>query len=169
MWRFWLNVVALNVGWFACVLGAANGVHWIGPATVALLIVLHVFVQHQGEADLTVVALAVKSSLDRKRLASQLRHRFQAYCSQHRPARDRGGVCELGADRQGFALETKAKVRALDQGCLGLAACEAILRRLLLSHAAEPGKRKQEQDCQAACSCKGRSCKKLTPPPTLRM
>lgn len=37
-----INVVLVNVGWFACVLGAGNGVPWVGPAVVAVLAAVHV-------------------------------------------------------------------------------------------------------------------------------
>ena len=36
------NFVAFQVGWFACVLGAAAHVYWIGPLAVALILLLHV-------------------------------------------------------------------------------------------------------------------------------
>jgi len=38
------SVIGLNFGWFACVLGAAWDVHWIGVVIVLLLGVIHVFV-----------------------------------------------------------------------------------------------------------------------------
>ena len=31
------NVLLFNAGWFACILGAANGLPWLGPAVVAPL------------------------------------------------------------------------------------------------------------------------------------
>lgn len=34
------NFVQLQVGWFACVLGAAAGLYWLGPAVVAVLVIL---------------------------------------------------------------------------------------------------------------------------------
>ncbi len=41
MTRNILNVVAVQVGWFACVLGAASGAPLLGPIVVALLLALH--------------------------------------------------------------------------------------------------------------------------------
>ena len=35
------NFVAFQVGWFACVLGAANQVPWIGPAVVLAVVAIH--------------------------------------------------------------------------------------------------------------------------------
>ncbi len=39
--RILLNALAVNVGWFACVLGAAGGVPWVGPAVVGGLVAMH--------------------------------------------------------------------------------------------------------------------------------
>lgn len=36
-----LNLVSLNIGWFASVLGAGNGLPWLGPAVVAVLALAH--------------------------------------------------------------------------------------------------------------------------------
>ena len=36
-----INFIAFQVGWFACVLGAANGVAWLGPVVVAAVVALH--------------------------------------------------------------------------------------------------------------------------------
>jgi hypothetical protein len=35
------NFVAFQVGWFACVLGAANQAPWIGPAVVIAIVAIH--------------------------------------------------------------------------------------------------------------------------------
>lgn len=37
-----LSFVGYYVGWFACVLGAANGWYWIGPLAVVVLVAPHV-------------------------------------------------------------------------------------------------------------------------------
>ncbi|MDJ0741296.1 MAG: DUF2878 domain-containing protein [Gammaproteobacteria bacterium] len=39
--RLIVNFVAFQVAWFACVLGGAHGVPWIGPLVVAILAVAH--------------------------------------------------------------------------------------------------------------------------------
>ncbi len=39
--RIAVNLVALNAGWFACILGAAHGMAWLGPWVVAGLLALH--------------------------------------------------------------------------------------------------------------------------------
>jgi hypothetical protein len=41
-----LNFVAFYLGWFACVLGAADGAPLIGPAVVAALLALHLWLSH---------------------------------------------------------------------------------------------------------------------------
>ncbi|MBN1126704.1 MAG: DUF2878 domain-containing protein [Sedimentisphaerales bacterium] len=38
------NILSLNIGWFACVLGAANGMPWLGLLVVPLLVFVHIFV-----------------------------------------------------------------------------------------------------------------------------
>jgi hypothetical protein len=37
-----LYAMTQTVGWFACTVGAARGLHWLGPLVVAWLVVLHV-------------------------------------------------------------------------------------------------------------------------------
>lgn len=37
-----LNVLALQLGWAACVVGAARGLPWLGPVVVAVFLVVHV-------------------------------------------------------------------------------------------------------------------------------
>jgi hypothetical protein len=39
--RFAINIAAFYIGWFSCVLGAARGMTWLGPAVVFLLFLLH--------------------------------------------------------------------------------------------------------------------------------
>lgn len=41
--RLVLNVVAFQIGWFACVLSAAQGQAWIGVLLVGMLLGLHLF------------------------------------------------------------------------------------------------------------------------------
>ena len=36
-----INFIAFQVGWFACVLGAANGMPWLGPIVVTAAVALH--------------------------------------------------------------------------------------------------------------------------------
>ncbi len=39
--KLMLNFVAFQLGWFACVLGAANALPWLGPVVVATVVSLH--------------------------------------------------------------------------------------------------------------------------------
>lgn len=41
MHRFILNLVVFQVAWFACVLGGAHGLPWLGVGVVALVVALH--------------------------------------------------------------------------------------------------------------------------------
>ena len=43
MYRNILNLISFQIGWFACVLSAANALAWLGVMTVAVLASLHVY------------------------------------------------------------------------------------------------------------------------------
>lgn len=45
-----LYVLGQNAGWFACVLSAARGRHWLGPLVVAGLVVLHLATRSRRSA-----------------------------------------------------------------------------------------------------------------------
>jgi len=36
-----LNLISFQIGWFACILGAANGIFWLGPLVVCILFSVH--------------------------------------------------------------------------------------------------------------------------------
>lgn len=55
--RLIINVAGVNVGWFACVLGGAHGLHWLGPACVAVLLAVHLALNRPWQAEL-LLALA---------------------------------------------------------------------------------------------------------------
>jgi hypothetical protein len=38
------SVIGLNIGWFACVLGAAWEIHWLSIVIVLFLVIIHLFV-----------------------------------------------------------------------------------------------------------------------------
>jgi hypothetical protein len=52
------NVVSLNIGWYACVLGAARGSAWLGPAIVAVLAAIHLALVPAYRRELATLALA---------------------------------------------------------------------------------------------------------------
>lgn len=67
-----LNFVAFQLGWFACVLGAANGLPWAGAAVVAGVIALHVAWARRPAAEfrLVLAAMAIGLLLDSLLLAT---------------------------------------------------------------------------------------------------
>ena len=62
------SLIGLNVGWFACVLGAAWQVHWLGPVVVLGLCTAYILGQGRagrlGIALLILAALTVGLALD---------------------------------------------------------------------------------------------------------
>ncbi|MEX2575853.1 MAG: DUF2878 domain-containing protein [Halofilum sp. (in: g-proteobacteria)] len=64
-WLIW-NVVSVNLGWFGCVLSAAHGQPWLGPALIAVLVAIHLTrVDARRRESLTLVsAAAVGYALD---------------------------------------------------------------------------------------------------------
>lgn len=54
-----INIVAMQIAWFACVLGAANGVGWVGTLTSLAIAVLHVRRARQPKDELTLILSAV--------------------------------------------------------------------------------------------------------------
>jgi hypothetical protein len=56
-----VNFVAFQIGWFACVLGAANGVPQLGPAAVLVILTLHLHrsVRPAREARLLLLAALI--------------------------------------------------------------------------------------------------------------
>jgi len=55
--RVLANVVAFQVGWFACVLGAAAGQPWLGPAIVAAAVAAHLGMARRPGAEAGLIAL----------------------------------------------------------------------------------------------------------------
>jgi hypothetical protein len=53
-----LSFVVLQAGWFACVLGAARGYPWLGPAVVAVVLARHVAVQPSARSEALVLGTA---------------------------------------------------------------------------------------------------------------
>jgi len=66
------NVILFNAGWFACILGAASGLSWLGPAAVAPL-ALGWLAHHRfdpGIAALYALAFPVGYAFDHAALAA---------------------------------------------------------------------------------------------------
>jgi hypothetical protein len=58
-----VNVIAFQIGWFACVLGAAHGVPWIGAAAAAAIAAWHVSCAHRIWREIALLALAAAVGL----------------------------------------------------------------------------------------------------------
>ena len=54
-----VNFVGFQVGWFACVLGAAHGMPWAGTAVAAAIVVLHLELAGRPLEELKLVAIAM--------------------------------------------------------------------------------------------------------------
>lgn len=61
--RTLLNFAAFQVGWFACVLGAANGAAWVGLPVVGLAIIMHLLLAERPAQETRLVVAAVATGL----------------------------------------------------------------------------------------------------------
>lgn len=52
------NIASINLGWFAGVLGAANGLTWVGPLIVTVLVAIHLKLIPARRRELTTLAAA---------------------------------------------------------------------------------------------------------------
>ena len=53
-----VNAVLFQIGWFACVLGAAHGLPWIGPLAAVAIIGWHLVHAAQPKQELALIAAA---------------------------------------------------------------------------------------------------------------
>jgi len=58
-----LNFAAFQAGWFACVLGAAKGLPWLGPVVVAAVVALHLATVRRPLPELYLVLAAMAIGL----------------------------------------------------------------------------------------------------------
>jgi hypothetical protein len=56
--KYLFNFIAFQIGWFSCVLGAANGYPFIGPLVVFLVAGLHLMLAYQPRKELVLFLLA---------------------------------------------------------------------------------------------------------------
>ncbi len=54
-----VNFIVFQVGWFACVLSAANGLPWVGTLVAGLIVVFHIATTAQRAHEVQLLALAV--------------------------------------------------------------------------------------------------------------
>ncbi len=53
-----INFIAFQIGWFACVLGGAHGMPWIGPAVVVAVVAYHLRQAPRPSAEIALLATA---------------------------------------------------------------------------------------------------------------
>jgi hypothetical protein len=53
------NLAAAELGWFACVSGAANGMPWIGPMAVLAIVALHLHLAERPGPEIRLLVSAV--------------------------------------------------------------------------------------------------------------
>lgn len=70
--KLFINFAAFQLGWFSCVLGAANGMPWIGPPVVLGVVVLHLVqvARPRRELILLLSAMAIGVVVDSLLLAN---------------------------------------------------------------------------------------------------
>ncbi|MEO6117895.1 MAG: DUF2878 domain-containing protein [Methylotenera sp.] len=68
-----INFILFQIAWFACVLGAANAMPWLGVGVTAIII-WHLYQAKQAklEAFLMLIALIIAASFDQVMLSSNL-------------------------------------------------------------------------------------------------
>jgi hypothetical protein len=55
---FW-NLISVNIGWLACILGAARGHYWLGLVVVPILFIIHITaIQRRKILEIFIVAMA---------------------------------------------------------------------------------------------------------------
>jgi hypothetical protein len=56
--RMLVNFLAFQIGWFACVIGGARDMPWLGPLVVALVIGYHLRIAQRPAGELWLIAVA---------------------------------------------------------------------------------------------------------------
>jgi len=54
-----INIAAYQIAWFACVLGAANQLPWVGTATAIIIAVAHVLRTQNTDIELKLIGIAL--------------------------------------------------------------------------------------------------------------
>ena len=72
--RLVVNFILFQIGWFACVIGAAKQMPWLGVATVIAIVVWHLIQAKQAkkEAQLLLITLMIGGTFDQIMLNHQL-------------------------------------------------------------------------------------------------
>ena len=58
-----LNFVIFQIGWFSCVLGAANGSPWLGPLVASAVVLFHLLTSEKAINEVRLVLIAVTIGL----------------------------------------------------------------------------------------------------------
>ncbi len=58
MKRLLINVLAFQIGWFSCVIGAANGYPSVGLVVTMIVVLLHLVLAYQPRTELMLIAIA---------------------------------------------------------------------------------------------------------------
>jgi len=56
--NIWLNIAAFQVGWFACVVGAAHDMPWAGTAVALAVVAIHLYLAPQARVQARLIAFA---------------------------------------------------------------------------------------------------------------
>ena len=56
---FIINIISFEIGWFACVLGAAHEYFWLGPIVVAGLMILHFYLHKNWTSEIQLFTLCL--------------------------------------------------------------------------------------------------------------
>ena len=72
--RLVVNFILFQIGWFACVIGAAKQMPWLGVATVLAIVIWHLTQAKQAkkELQLLIIALVIGGTFDQIMLNHQL-------------------------------------------------------------------------------------------------
>ena len=72
--RLVVNFILFQIGWFACVIGAAKQMPWLGVATVLAIVIWHLTQAKQAkkEVQLLIIALVIGGTFDQIMLNHQL-------------------------------------------------------------------------------------------------
>ncbi len=54
--RMITNFILFQIGWFASVLGGANGLPWLGPIAVLAIVAVHLWLAERATGELTLIA-----------------------------------------------------------------------------------------------------------------
>lgn len=53
------NFILFQLGWFSCVLGAANGAAWVGPLVVLAVVIIHLVLSLRPASELILIMSAI--------------------------------------------------------------------------------------------------------------